>query len=72
MDTMIAYNQADCCFFWLETYKTERMKCCADINLVKNWIFSLEACASKLENLLISARFLTTELVAWESKDLKT
>ena len=42
------------------------------IYLVENWIFSLEASASKLDNLLISARLLPTELVAWESKDPKT
>lgn len=43
-----------------------------NINLIKNWILGLEAGASKLDNLLISARFLSTKLVAWESKDLKT
>lgn len=43
-----------------------------NINLVENWILGFEASASKLNNLLISARFLPTKLVAWESKDLET
>jgi hypothetical protein len=58
--------------FWLGKYKDKRNKCCVQIYLVENWIFSLEASASKLDNLLISARLLPTELVAWESKDFKT
>jgi hypothetical protein len=48
------------------------MKYYAQIYLVKNRILGLEASASKLNNLLVSARFLPAKLVAWESKDLKT
>ena len=65
-------RQADFFPFWLGKYKDKRNKYCVQIYLVENWIFSLEASASKLDNLLISARLLPTELVAWESKDLKT
>jgi hypothetical protein len=41
------------------------------INLVKNGVFSLEACAGKLDNLLVGTRLLATKLVAWESQDFK-
>jgi hypothetical protein len=42
-----------------------------DINLVKNGILSLEASASKLDNLLIGAGFLPSKLIARESQYLK-
>ena len=45
---------------------------CAQIYLVKKWKLSREASANKLDDLLTCARLLPTELVAWESKDLKT
>jgi len=45
---------------------------CAQLYLVKNWILGLEASANKLDDLLVCAWFLPTELVARESKDLKT
>jgi hypothetical protein len=58
--------------FWMGKYKDKRNKYCVQMYLVENWILSLEASTSKLDNLLISARLLPTELVAWECKDLKT
>jgi hypothetical protein len=39
--------------------------------LVKNGVLSLEACAGKLDNLLVGTRLLATKLVAWESQNLK-
>lgn len=44
----------------------------AQTYLVKDWILGLEAGANKLDDLLVRARLLPTELVAWERKDLKT
>ena len=40
-------------------------------NLVKDGVLGLEACAGKLDNLLIGARLLPTKLVAWKSQNLK-
>jgi hypothetical protein len=58
--------------FSLKQTHIKKMNYDAPIYLVENWILGLEASASKLNNLLISARFLSAKLVAWESKDLKT
>jgi hypothetical protein len=72
MDTVLVHTRAGNRFFQLETYTYKKRKYDALTYLVKNWILSLEASASKLNNLLVSARFLAAKLVAWESKDLKT